>query len=72
MDVFRTAAAQALAYAGPHFNVSVYPHLPDLGKWVSPCQSELAPLIFDCPVIWELRKGRPTCNDGFRHADFRY
>ena len=24
------------------------------------------------PVIWELSKGCPTCNDGFRHADFRY
>jgi hypothetical protein len=23
-------------------------------------------------VIWELAKGCPTCNDHFRHADFRY
>ncbi len=27
-------------------------------------------VISELPVIWELSKGCPTCNDGFRHTDF--
>jgi hypothetical protein len=43
MDVFRTAGAYALAYAGLRFEVRVYPHLPDLGNGCFPAKVSSCP-----------------------------